>query len=201
MWYLFLPMQLYGFIALIFPCICYRKIMVKRLKTARRVTTSTQRLRISAMLFKMDEYRMEKDDDMITHIIKFNDMLQESIWAGNWIGQPTRFRMLRNTLPEMWQSRLTDIWESVTFTEELSVQYNVAIKKFVIEYIRLKAKNATIPMISRGYRPNSKFAGLSVGFPWLPKIDYKLPKEFKDSFPKTMIRWDTETGKVLNVRY
>ena len=49
--------------------------MVKRLKTARRVTTSIQRLRITAMLLKTDEYRMKKDDDMITHIIKFNDML------------------------------------------------------------------------------------------------------------------------------
>ena len=181
-----------------FSCICYRKIMARLRRTPRRVSTSVQRERIKQLLFKLDEYRMKESDDMISHIIEVNKMIQQSIWEGNWIGQPNRFRMLHNTLPEIWQMRLTKIWESVTQTEKPSIQYNAAIKRLAIESIRLKAMNTAFPLKCRGCRRDSRS---TIGYKWLSKIQYKLPQEFKDSFPKTMITRDSRTEKILSVRY
>ena len=103
-------------------------------------------------------------------------MLQESIWEGNWIGQPNRLRYLRNTLSKIWQQRLTDIWKLVTHTVELRVQYNIAIERLAIQYLQSKANNTIFPLMSRKRCKDPKF---TIGFPWLSKIKYHYRKNLR----------------------
>ena len=167
-------------------------------RTASRTTTDTLRERQRNMLLGLERCKMSDNDDLITHIIKFNNMLQEYIFEGNWIKRPDRYILLRNTLPEKWQMEFTDIWRSVTQTEEFSIQYNKAIEWLATEYLKHKAKSTIFPSMSRNRNHAARFA---IGHPWLSKIDYQLPQEFKDSFPKSLICRDRETGEIIFVRY
>ena len=90
-------------------------------RTARKIMTDTLRERQRDMLLDLERYRMSDNDDLIAHIIKFNNMLQEYIFEGNWIKRSDRYILLRNTLPEKWQMEVIDIWTSVTQTEEFSI--------------------------------------------------------------------------------
>ena len=69
-------------------------------RTASRTTTDTLRERQRNMLLGLERCKMSDNDDLITHIIKFNNMLQEYIFEGNWIKRSDRYILLRNTLPE-----------------------------------------------------------------------------------------------------
>ena len=68
--------------------------MVPIRRTARRTTTDTLRERQRDMLLDLERYRMSDNDDLIAHIIKFNNMLQEYIFEGNWIKRPNKYELL-----------------------------------------------------------------------------------------------------------
>lgn len=80
------------------------------MRTPRRVDTQEKRQRLRELRNELELYRWNGQDDMMTHIRKVNEMIQEIIFSGHIMPVAMRVIALRTTLPIEWHGVIDRLW-------------------------------------------------------------------------------------------
>ena len=143
-----------------------------------KISTRGQYTRLMRLEFAVNCYKMLPSDDIIQHLIKMNEKIQEAIWHGSsrLTDDYFMFRTLLQSLinPED-KKLLAELWVS-----NRSSKYDIPLSDFVRAYIKRGARRtATFATTSTTRKRTHEI----ILYPWLHNIEMALPIQLTNSFP------------------
>lgn len=112
--------------------------------------TDEGRARLKRLMNELADYWW-LDGDLVSHMVKVNQMIQEIIWNGYLMPDFEKVLALMNTLPPEWQAVLDRLWEVNVIPD-----YRGLVEAFVREYYRIElAKTSTLRLSATWRRVNA----------------------------------------------
>ena len=112
--------------------------MVQRYRTPIILRTAAQKEKLEKLRIKLALYRWDADDDMMTHIIKVNQMIQDIIWNGFAMPEYVMVGALKCTIPDELGRMIDRVWDTLEGSS-----YKMIVEQFMKEYIRVGARRTS----------------------------------------------------------
>ncbi|XP_056167075.1 uncharacterized protein LOC130138096 [Syzygium oleosum] len=162
------------------------------------VRTDEQTERLARLRAELAAYRWD-ECDLVKHLMKVNEMIQNVIWNGYHMSNSEMIDALRSTLPYEWRDVMDDLWKAPEIevvdgeweSGEIPVvpKYKQLAVNFLKEYIRVgAAKTSTLGMNSSWRRMNAPWRnhkGFPRAYPWLPNVTLEFSEDFSKEFDKS----------------